>query len=205
MAKLIYIDAGHGKGLRGEKDPGAIGPTRLQEATVTHDMGPRLGNLLRAMGFRTMGNDRPGMPQRSYVEAVKLANAAKADIFISLHCNASTSSSAKGIETYFWRDGKNFANLVQSYLLEQLNDKDRIPNTPKRIWYNWMPAPIASLLDRKVKEHNFYVVRATNMPAILIELGFISNPGEEKLLRSNTFRQQAAQAVADAVKKYFGK
>lgn len=114
----------------------------------------------------------------------KVANHAKADIFVSIHCNSSTNPSANGTEIYYCTGsstGYRLAAAIKSYLL-----------------------PALGLRDRGIKQANFAVLRSTNMPATLVELTFISNPTEEGLLESPAFQDKAARAIAEGVADYLG-
>ena len=198
MTKSIYGNPGHWVGKYGRYDPGAIGPTGLKEADVVYDMWKRLSHLLREKGYKTLGGGHEYL-----VDAAKNANQLNADLFISLHCNSSTNNKAKGTEIWYHKTGKELASHVLKRMLEEMNDKDRIPNNPKHPWYNWMPKFDYTLVSRGIKSGNFYVIRYTHMPAILIETAFINNYTEEKLLKSATFKQQMCQAIADGVDDYF--
>ncbi|WP_207707905.1 N-acetylmuramoyl-L-alanine amidase [Heliorestis convoluta] len=177
------IDPGHGG-----RDPGAIGPTGLRESDVALSVSKALFALLEPIVSCRLTRERDvalgSDVNRDLQERVRIANAYDASVFISIHCNAATAVAARGIETYCYMRGGNgekLAQLIQKNLVQALG-----------------------LLDRGVKTASFYVIRHTKMPAVLVELGFITNPEEEKLLREKSFQQKAAQAIAEAVATHFG-
>lgn len=190
---MIVIDPGHGG-----PDPGAIGASRLTfEKNNTLATGLQLADLLRSRGATVAltritdvspaGNnyDR-GNIGKDLQPRVDLANALGADLFISIHNNAFNASSY-GTETYYYADNpqavasQKLAQAVQSRLVMNLG-----------------------LYDRGVKEANFMVIRDTSMPAILVELAFISNPNEEKLLSSLDFQRKAIQGIYEGILQYEG-
>lgn len=180
----ILIDPGHGG-----KDPGAVDgfsaaerdKINTREADVNLAVGLLLYNSLIAQGARaTMtrsSNWYPTLQQRC-----DMANKFGANLFISLHCNSGPSS-AVGIETLYLptsTNGKRLAELVQQELIKAT----RAPN-------------------RGVKGRaDLYILKHTNMPAIIVEMGFISNPGEEAKLDTKQFQQKVADAIVKAVIRY---
>lgn len=178
--KLIVIDAGHGG-----HDPGAISPNlKMKEKDVVLDVSLRLKKLLENEGFKvymtrdddTFINlyDRPG-----------IANELGADAFVSVHANAASRSSAEGAMVLYYpndgRDNKTFADIMRDSLVEGLNTPDKgIIQRPKLV-----------------------VIRETKMPAVLLELGFLTNPREEKLLSQNDYRQKCAEASLKGIIEYF--
>ena len=175
---LVVIDPGHGG-----KDSGAVGPSGLQEKNVVLKVSLLLGDILEKNGVTVLYT----RTSDTFVELstrASMANKVNADFFISIHANSATSRDAQGIETYVYvKDGKTdkLASEVQSALV-QAN----------------------KLLDRGVKIGNLAVLRETTMPAILIELAFISNPTEEALLNQTTFLDQTANAIAQGFFNYAG-
>jgi len=179
--KKIIIDAGHG-----DNDPGAIGPTNLREKDVTLDVAKKLKSELERQGAvvtLTRSNDTfLTLEQRT-----KIANSSDSDAFISIHANASVSTSARGTETYY-NTAYNFNGPRSSILAKYIQDSlvDRI-NT----------------YDRGTKTANFYVIKNNELPSALVELAFISNPTEESMLKNDVVRGQAAVGIAEGLKKYF--
>jgi N-acetylmuramoyl-L-alanine amidase len=191
MAK-VYINAGHGRRAKGTRDPGAVGPTGLQEHDVVLDLAARVGHLLRAQGVRTLGGQTEWRG-----DAVRAANAAGVGLFLCLHCNAAGTGTAKGVETWYHPDdeSKAMAARVQNAIVVRLRGAG-----PNALWLK-VPYHVA---DRGLKEAGDgtragAVLRACQTPAILCELLFISNAAEENLLRQATVKQEIAQAIADAV------
>jgi len=189
--KIIVIDPGHGG-----NDAGAIGPTGVMEKTVTLNVALELEKLLTAEGasvIMTRSTDRtvsPNGAQASDIEELQVrcdvANHAKADIFISIHADSFTKPEARGTTAYYYGQSEDdraqkLADSIRKALCEQIK-------TP----------------SRGTKPCNFYVVRHTDMPATLIELAFISNAEEEKLLSSEEGVLKAAQGILDGIEDYFG-
>ena len=188
--KTIVIDPGHGG-----NDSGAIGPTGVTEKSVTLRVALELRRLLEAEGAKvilTRYDDRTVSPKGAAASDVEelgarcdVANNNGADIFISIHADAFTRPEARGTTGYYYSKGagrgQRLADCIRRNLVEQLG-------TP----------------SRGTQPCNFYVVRHTDMPATLIELGFISNREEEHLLNSVEGVQRAAQGILDGIEDYFG-
>ena len=188
--KKIAIDAGHGG-----NDAGAIGPSGVMEKTVTLRVALALEKLLKEEGAEVIMTRRddvevsPKGKAASAVEELKarcdVANKAEVDIFISIHADSFTNPNARGTTGYYYSLGssnsKRLADLIRKALIEQIR-------TP----------------SRGTQPCNFYVVRNTDMPATLVELAFISNPDEEKLLNSKEGIMKAAQGILDGIEDYFG-
>lgn len=189
---LVVVDPGHG-GKNGVYDSGAVGPTGLVESVVNFDIGyNRLRPLLSRMpasatnGYKMivqMTRRKQYSPWMTLDKRSSLANRRGANIFVSIHSNAAGITVAHGTET-FHRDGsvrgRRLAYHIQRRVLAR-----------------------TGLYDRGVKTEGFYVLRHTRMPAALHETAFISNPREERLLRSKTFRQKEALGIRDGVVSYF--
>ncbi len=186
--KTIVLDPGHGG-----SDPGAIGPTGLQEKQVTLPIAEYLKSILEAKGAkviltRTTDVDVYG-PHASGVDElqarVNVANGNRADAFISIHINSFSNPNVGGIATYYF-DGsdqsKKLASAVQGQIAEHSG-------------FNG---------DRGIQPGNLYVLRHSLMPSILVELGFISNPKEEGHLKESSTRQQFANELAKGLELYFG-
>lgn len=181
----IMLDAGHG-----QSDPGAVGPTKLKEKEAALALTKRVGQLLSQQGVEvsyTRTDDQRLVDSSSakdlQARAAK-ANQAQVDYFVSLHHNSAAIPQAHGVETYVVAKGgraEQLAKRVQSQLTSA-----------------------SGLADRGVKTANLAVLRETDMPAILIETGFISNPEEEKLLRSDSFLETAAEAIAKGIVEQLG-
>lgn len=179
----ICIDPGHGG-----YDPGAVGPSGLQEKNVALVVSLLLAEKLRAAGQEvrlTRDSDNTPWDSGSDLQArCDTANQFGADIFVSVHCNSAASPAATGTETYCYAlggEGERLAAAVQKELVAALG-----------------------LPSRGVKTANFYVLKRTAMPAILAELAFICNPDEEALLAGSDFQEKAAQAIAKGIGTVYG-
>ncbi|HAK73303.1 MAG TPA: N-acetylmuramoyl-L-alanine amidase [Sporomusaceae bacterium] len=183
--KVICIDPGHGG-----NDSGAIGPTGTAEKDNNLAIALLLCDKLEKNGatvILTRGTDIEVKVSDASTEAefgarVDIANDHGADIFISIHNDAFTNPQAVGTTTFHYggADGIRLANAIQKSLIEGLGTKDR-------------GARFAS----------FYVIRYTNMPAVLVEAAFISNPEEEVLLASVDGRYNIADSIFRGIVKYF--
>ncbi len=219
----IAIDAGHGG-----KDPGAIGKSGLKEKNITLDVARRLSVLVKErLGCEViMTRDRDvfiDLEQRPFI-----AKAKGADLFVSIHVNANRKKRARGIETYIQslkasdRDAMAtaaFENATSMKTLGQLgNELDRIvkdlymddkQEESLQLAHAVQASLVSSVKPVKgymvnlgVKRAFFYVLVKTNIPSILAEVGFISNPEEEKLLKQEGYRQKIAEALFQGIKKY---
>jgi len=173
-AHVVAIDAGHGG-----RDPGAIGPTGLYEKEVVLDVALRVRELLVRSGVRVIMTRETD----TFVELAdrsRLAKAQGATAFVSIHANASTRPSASGSETYYL--------TPQSLVLAQMMQEEL--------------GKIPGLANRGVRTANFQVLRENDVPAVLVEVAYLSNVDEEARLRAAAFRQRLAEAVARAVHRF---
>lgn len=199
MNKLICIDPGHG-GIK----PGAVGKIilngksqRLAEKDVVfgldHDalggigISNRVGHHLRKNGYRTImtrENDR----DIELNERARIAVRNKANLFISIHCNSFTDPQANGIEAYVHPNHKNRAHILARCIL------DEILHLPE----------CRGIRDRGVKTAKFRVLEGTytHMPAVLVELPFISNPKEAALLADRHFREAVSSGIAAGIRRF---
>lgn len=171
---LIFVDAGHGG-----SDPGALGVQGIQEKDINLRLALLLGKALTDLGYRvgyTRQDDR-FIPLQGRVD---LAEQANADLFISLHQNASDSSWAQGIETYFTRS--NSATLAATI------HRAAVASTGRP--------------DRGVRQARFHVIRQTTMPAILLEGGYVTNATEMRSMMDDDRQQKLAQALARSIDRY---
>ncbi len=174
MSVKIAIDPGHGG-----HDTGADGPQGLEEANTVLSISLLLADKLSDLGFEVMLTRETDV----FIELgdrCSLANEWGADYFVSVHLN-SNGQTAVGIETLFTSDtGEEFAAPIQNALIEATGDT-----------------------DRGLKERNdLYVLNGTEMPAILLELGFISHPGTEEKLGTTEYKQLLVDAVAAGIQEY---
>lgn len=216
--KTVVIDAGHGG-----KDAGAVGPTGLEEKTVTLDIAKTLGEILEERGIQvilTRENDEFVSLERR----VSIANTAGVDLFLSIHCNASFSSKAKGFESYFLSpasdDLARAVATVENSVISMENDSSQknkefltILADLKYAEYREESRMLAGIVqdnfskafstpDRGVKSALFYVLKGLEAPAVLVELGFISNPTEEKLFRKSSHRQLLAELASESILQF---
>lgn len=169
----IVVDAGHGG-----TDSGAVG-NGLREKDLTLSISQKVAENLRAdpKFDVVMTRESDTFPTRP--ERVRMANEGGADLFISVHINAATAS-AKGTETYYKSEkSKSYANTVHKYLVQA-----------------------TGFTDRKVKQAGFEVIRDTKMPAILVEIGFITNPSEAQQMADEEFQKQVADALYKGIREF---
>jgi len=217
--KKVVIDAGHGG-----TDPGATGRTGTKEKYITLDLAKRLSSMLAADGIEivmTRSSDK-FIPLEQRAE---IANDSGAELFISIHANANRVKSMNGFEVYYIipdADDSKRASYSATHASLDL-DKGCFASdslTLKTILWDMIytnsraeSIRLASFIDRTiarnlnikilgVKGANFHVLRGTRMPAILIEVGFLSNYDEERRLKNSYYRQQIANAIAEGIEGY---
>ncbi|HEV2737137.1 MAG TPA: N-acetylmuramoyl-L-alanine amidase, partial [Candidatus Elarobacter sp.] len=194
--KLIVIDPGHGGADPGTQHNGLV------EKLLTLDIAQRLRALLVAQGWtvrmtretdvdplsadilaKMHADGKPKADDRAYLQTrCDVANNAGARMFISIHINSAPSESAHGTTVYWYKP--------QDAALAQAIERSVIP--------------LAGTQDDGTRHENFYVVRHSTMPAVLIETAFATNPGDVALLRQPSFLQNVAQGIANGVKAYAG-
>jgi len=217
--KTIVIDAGHGG-----KDPGAVGYRGTKEKDIALDVAKRLEKkLIKNMDVKVvMTRDEDVFLRLS--DRTKIANENNGSLFISIHTNAAEDRRASGFETFLIGRSKNeYAARVaarENAVLElegipgqALTGEDLIQATIAQSGFAIYSETFADLVqieikkrvqsrDRGVKQAGFVVLARASMPNVLVELGFISNPTEEKKLRSPQYRDQLATAIYRAVQRY---
>ena len=184
--KKITLDAGHGG-----SDPGAIGANGTMEKNVTLKITKKVQELLKKEGAKvsmTRTGDKdvygPGASDAQELQArVDVAEDNDADAFISIHINSSTNKNVGGFSSYYYPKTSNDAKLAQSI-------QDRLVKN-------------FGLDDLGIRQANFYVNKRCSMPSTLLELAFISNPKEEKLMGSNWYINKLAKSIADGIEDYF--
>jgi N-acetylmuramoyl-L-alanine amidase len=213
---VIVLDAGHGG-----QDEGATGPSGLREKDLVLDITKRLAKRLQQRGVHvvlTRDSDR----FLSLEERTAVANDARADLFLSIHANASSSRKPSGIETYFasldatdeaarataQRENSAFGesaramqtsdplaailgDLIETQHLQESSEFAKLAQSEL--------AAVAHARSRGVKQAPFVVLMGVQMPASLVEIGFITNPDEEQGLRGVRERETIADALAKAV------
>lgn len=183
-APTIVIDVGHGgtdRGARGHVPYCEEKKLCLLTARLVRQYLDQLG--YHVVMTRNTDNFIP-LPKR-----VEIASQAGANIFVSVHFNSSRSPEAKGIEVFFCDSKEDKTRTSASRKLADAILSRVIRRT--------------SANSRGVKKGNFYVIRETSMPAVLVEGGFISNPKERALLKSREYQEKIAQGIADGIDQYF--
>lgn len=182
--RIMVLDAGHG-GV----DPGTCGGQGTREKDITLDLVYRLKDLLEDAGayvILTRSDD-------SYIglfERPLIANFHKADLFISIHCNSFTNDrNIRGVEIYYWPhayEPKNAGKALAQHVMNHLAAGTKLDN-------------------RGVRSNNYAVLVETQMPGILVELGYLSNYAEETLLNQPEFRITASRSIFQGIIAYYGK
>ena len=214
----IVIDPGHGG-----HDTGTIGPDGLEEKDLDLDVGRRLGKLLETrLGAEVVytRKDDTFIPLET---RTAIANQARADLFVSIHANSSHDSAARGVETYYL----NFTsspealevaareNAVSEQSIYELQDlvkkialKEKIEESREFAWdvqqslHSGLAAKSPAIRDRGVKKAPFIVLIGANMPSILAEISFVSNPTDERRLATSEYRQRIAESLYRGIAKY---
>lgn len=214
----IVIDPGHGG-----HDSGTLGPGGLEEKNVVLDVALRLGMLLKQkLGADVIytRDDDTFIPLET---RTAIANKAQADLFISIHANSSPDSSARGVETYYLNfttsaDALEVAareNAVSDQSIHQLSDlvkkialQDKINESREfasdvdQSLYAGLEDGNPGLRDRGVKKAPFVVLIGANMPSILAEISFLTNPGDASELGQPQYRERIAEALYRGVARY---
>ena len=187
--KIIALDAGHGG-----SDSGAIGPTGVTEKGVTLRVAKALQKLLQAEGatvLMTRTTDTEVSPKKANASDVEelqarcdVGNNGDADIFISMHMDSFTNSTPSGTTGYYYSKASQRSQRLAQYVSEGVS-------TALGTGY------------RGNKSCNFYVVKHTNMPATLVEMAFISNDQEERLMNSEDGINRAAEGILNGLRRFF--
>jgi len=203
--KRIFIDPGHGD--QGG-DFGAIGKDGTREADIVLEIAKIAKEYLQEKGYTVLlSRDKKTSTYPIYSESlgdlpyrVDRANYLKADLFVSIHCNAAVSPEANGTEIFYTSSqGQNLSKCILNevlYLQKQKKKRYAADKNKVNLW---------NFLNRGLKQGSFYVLSKTNMPAVLIETLFMSNPEDLQLLKSKEFQVFYAFAIANGIEKYFGK
>ena len=223
--RRIVIDAGHGG-----HDPGAVGPRKLYEKDVVLDIALKLRKILMADPLNEVFLTRDKDVFIPLQERTAIANRKNADLFVSIHANASQNRQARGIETYLlnWTDDEE-ANKVAArenkISLKQMKAMNKQMDTVETILSglmrenkrdesiklaNYIQRSMVSNLDNNyknisdhgVKQALFYVLFGAKMPSILVEVSFISNLEEENRLSQDSYRQEIAKSIAAGLNTY---
>jgi N-acetylmuramoyl-L-alanine amidase len=170
---LVVIDAGHGG-----HDRGGMPGQKVPEKGYTLDVAKRLDSVLREAGYRTV------LTRRSDVfvglgDRCRIANGQRNAIFVSVHFNGASNYDAYGIETYYY-NGSRSAKLAAAVHRSLLS--------------------ATGTMDRRVRSRGFFVIRRTSCPAVLCELGFLTNKAEARKIDSAAYRQRLAEGIARGIR-----
>jgi N-acetylmuramoyl-L-alanine amidase len=216
--RRIVVDPGHGG-----HDPGAVGPSGLQEKDVVLAIGLKLRELLKdELGLDVV------MTRSSDVfipleERTAIANKVNADLFLSVHANAAANRNANGIETYYLNLAKTEkaaqlaakengtslekVSVLQAILFDlmanyKLNDSAHLADEVQKALHKKVRSHYAEVKNLGVKQGPFYVLVGATMPSILVETAFLSNAQEEARLKDPAFRDMTAEGILDGVRAY---
>ncbi len=224
VKRRIVLDSGHGG-----HDPGAVGYNGLYEKDVVLDIALKIRDIMKrehpAYEIILTRDSDVFIPLHKRAE---IANRLNADMFISIHANASYNRMAQGIETYIlnWTDDEeamrvaareNAISLKEmkrlrdelSIILASLESESKRDESIKvagfiqRSLVSGVPSDYSAEYDRGIKQALFYVLVGAKMPSALLEVGFISNPFEEKMLGNETYRLNIANSIVSGILKYF--
>lgn len=223
---IIAIDAGHG----GE-DPGALGPKRIREKQVVLAISKKLAELINATPGYKATLIRTGDYYVPLRKRTQIARQRKADMFVSVHADAFSHPSANGASVFalsrrgatsetakYLANRENQADLIGGAGSVSLDDKDKM--LASVLLDLSMTATLSSSLDvggevlkeiggvarlhkKQVEQAGFVVLKSPDIPSILVETGFISNPGEAKKLASSSYQQKIAKAIFNGLNRYF--
>ncbi len=226
VKRRIVIDPGHGG-----HDPGAVGLKGLYEKDVVLDIALKLKEILLSDPLNEVFLTRETDIFLPLEERTAIANKKSADLFVSIHANASPRRKAKGVETYLlnWTDDEeamrvaarenaislnkmkainqqmmDVLDIIKSDLMRQ-NKRDesiKLAHYIQKSMVSTLNNSREDISDLGVKQALFYVLFGARMPSVLVEVSFISNPEEEILLSEDSYRMQIAEAIAGGLNKY---
>jgi N-acetylmuramoyl-L-alanine amidase len=214
----IVIDPGHGG-----HDTGSIGPNGLEEKDLVLEVGRRLGRLLEArLGAEVVytRKDDTFIPLET---RTAVANQARADLFVSIHANSSHDAAARGVETYYLNFTSSpealevaarenavseksiyeLQDLVKKIALkEKIEESREFAGDVQQSLHSGLAVKSPAIRDRGVKKAPFIVLIGANMPSILAEISFVSNPTDEHRLATSEYRQRIAESLYRGIAKY---
>jgi N-acetylmuramoyl-L-alanine amidase len=215
--RTVVLDPGHGG-----RDPGAIGVGGLREKQVTLAMARALREDLEERGFEVVLT-REGDETLTLEDRTARAEAARGDLFVSLHANAARRRSVRGVETYYLDENherhsvtvaarengvdRHEVNALQRTLAklrvhEVSPQSRRLAELIQERIVKGMPRPYGPVPDLGVKKGPFYVLFLSTMPAVLVEAGFLTNQTEAKRLRDRGYIDAMAGQIAEALTVY---
>lgn len=172
----VVLDAGHGG-----RDPGAIAVTGMQEKAVNLAVARRTAQLLRSRGVKVLMT-RTDDTFMELDDRADVANNAHADLFVSIHADSAENPSARGFTAYVARAASRDSHAAAESILARLGK---------------LPTP-----DRGLRQADYRVLVRTSCPAVLVELGFLSNTGEARRLAEDDYREHLARALADGIAEH---
>ncbi len=215
---IIVLDPGHGG-----KDPGAIGRSSgLKEKDVTLKVTKLVATLLnKEVGMKAYST-RNTDEYLSLDRRTEIANQVGGDMFVSIHVNSGYRRRAKGVETFFnsrysYGEGaeevaaiensplgsENVSDAAKLIIWDLIQDEYRSESNDLAHIVQKEMVQATAREDRGVKSAGFYVLRGAKMPAILVEIGFLSNASEERMLREEDFREKIALGIFRGLKRYY--
>jgi N-acetylmuramoyl-L-alanine amidase len=190
---VVMIDAGHGG-----YDPGAIAEQEIYEKEINLQIAKKVRDFLNPSGITTLltreededyvpegTKGRKAKKQMDLNYRISKATEAKADIFVSIHVNSTVTGNKSGAETFYdfsSEESKNLAVNIQQELIK-----------------------ISGMNRRIAKPGDFYIIKNTSMPAVIVEVGYLSNFNERKKLQQSWYQEQVARAIAKGIANYFEK
>ena len=196
LNKVVYLDAGHGG-----YDPGAS-YFGISEKSLTLAIQSRVKAKLESEGYQVV-TTRTSDTYVDLTDRSRAANASESDIFVSIHINASGSSAAQGIETYYYQAYAEYPSRINATYHAnptRLSMSDTLANAIQSSLINATGAQ-----NQGVKRQTFAVLRETTAPAVLLELGFLSNPQEAARLNTSAYQETLANAIVAGIKSYYEK
>jgi N-acetylmuramoyl-L-alanine amidase len=214
----IVIDPGHGG-----HDTGTIGPEGLEEKDLVLEVGRRLGKLLQARLGAEVVYTRKNDTFIPLETRTAIANQQRADLFISIHANSSHDSDARGVETYYLNFTSSpealevaarenavseksiyeLQDLVKKIALkEKIEESREFAGDVQESLHSGLAAKSPAIRNRGVKKAPFIVLIGANMPSILAEISFVSNPTDEHRLKTSEYRQRIAESLYRGIAKY---
>lgn len=183
ISRTVVIDAGHGG-----SDAGKVSG-KVYEKDINLQISIKLKSRLEDIGYNViMIREDDEMPKNKQDEMwlrQKRANATNGDVFVSIHQNSSTNSGAKGFQIYYFKKSEKSKKLADAI-------------------YNSVKASVnQSTKFEPIENTNYYVLRTTKMPAVLVECGFLSNEGEKWLLTTPEYQSKMVWGIADGIDNYF--
>ncbi|MGE8080575.1 N-acetylmuramoyl-L-alanine amidase, partial [Peribacillus loiseleuriae] len=176
--KTIVIDAGHGG-----RDPGTSGKIYL-EKTLNLETAKELAFILRSAGAKVVMTRETDV-YLTLAKRVQVSHANNADVFISVHYNATSNTSVNGVDTFYWTTHANEKKLAENIQQEVIKE--------------------TGLKNRGALTGNFQVIRDNKNAAVLVELGFLSNEQEERKVASKDYQIKAATGIYNGLIRYFAK